>query len=120
MSHVAALFGICPLTTAQEIISGKWKLLIIQYIGKGDNRFGLLKRQLPSCTQTMLSNQLRSLEKDGLITRVVYAEVPPHVEYELTPIGQQLMPIIQRITAWGGEYMSQHMDYISERIEEER
>ena len=120
MSHIAALFGICPLTTAQEILSGKWKLLIIQYINNGDNRFCALRRLLPGCTQTMLSNQLRSLEKDGLITRIVYAEVPPHVEYELTPLGKQFTPIIQRISAWGEDYMANNMEYIGERIAAQR
>jgi len=116
MSRIATLFGICPLTTAQTIIYGKWKLLIIQFISKGKNRFCTLRRLLPGCTQTMLSNQLRSLVNDGLITRNVYAEVPPHVEYELTPLGNQLIPIIQDLIEWGNEYMAQNTEYISKRI----
>jgi DNA-binding HxlR family transcriptional regulator len=120
MSHIAALFGICPLTTAQEILSGKWKLLIIHAINNGDNRFCVLKRMLPGCTQTMLSNQLRSLERDGLITRIVFAEVPPHVEYELTPLGKQITPIIQKINAWGVDYIANSTDYIGERIAAQR
>lgn len=120
MSHIAALFGICPLTTAQEIISGKWKLLIIHNINNGANRFCTLKHLLPGCTQTMLSNQLRSLEKDGLIKRIVFAEVPPHVEYELTPLGKKLTPIIKEIAKWGGEYMESNMEYIGERIAAQR
>lgn len=120
MSHIADLFGVCPLTTAQEIISGKWKLLILQFVNNGYNRFGSLRRLLPGCTQTMLSNQLRSLEKDGLITRIVFAEVPPHVEYELTPLGKEFIPIIQQITAWGKDYMANNSDYINERIAAQR
>lgn len=105
MSHMSALYGTCPFATAQEVITGKWKLLIIKYIADGHVRFGQLKKKLPGCTQTMLTNQLRSLEREGIILRTVFAEVPPHVEYSLTPIGSQLPPIISLIGQWGIKYI---------------
>ena len=108
MSNHSTLFGVCPYVTALEIINGRWKMLIIKYINEGITHFGQLKRKLPGITQSMLTNQLRSLEKDGVITRTVYSEVPPHVEYSLTEIGRQLEPIIQNIGTWGKTYLNEH------------
>lgn len=101
MAHTNSLFGICPLTTVQIIVAGKWKLLIVYFIANGSTRFCTLRHRLPGCTQTMLTNQLRGLENDGLLTRTVYAEVPPHVEYSLTEAGEKLIPIIQKLAEWG-------------------
>ena len=103
------LFGICPLTTAQTVIFGKWKLMVIYYIGKGENRFGVIKRNLPDCSESILSKQLRELESDGIITRHVFREVPPHVEYALTESGRQLMDIISQIARWGNAYIASHV-----------
>ncbi len=104
-----SLFGICPLTTAQTVIFGKWKLMVIYYIGKGQNRFGVIKRNLPDCSEAILSKQLRELESDGIITRNVFREVPPHVEYALTESGEQLMGIISQIAKWGNAYIDSHV-----------
>ncbi len=104
-----SLFGICPLTTAQTVIFGKWKLMVIYYIGKGQNRFGVIKRNLPDCSEAILSKQLRELESDGIITRNVFREVPPHVEYALTESGEQLMGIISQIARWGNAYINAHI-----------
>ena len=104
-----SLFGICPLTTAQTLIFGKWKLMVIYYIGNGQNRFGVIKRNLPDCSEAILSKQLRELESDGIITRNVFREVPPHVEYTLTESGEQLLGIISQIAKWGNDYIRSHV-----------
>ena len=103
-----SLFGICPLTTAQTVIFGKWKLMIVFHIGKGQKRFSAIKRNLPDCSEAILAKQLRELEADGIITRQVFCEVPPHVEYELTESGNQLMEIISLIAKWGTTYIDEH------------
>lgn len=100
-----SLFGICPLTTAQSLIFGKWKLMVVYYIGKGNTRFSSIKRNLPDCSEAILSKQLRELEQDGIITRTVFCEVPPHVEYSLTTAGEGLMDIIRQIARWGTYYI---------------
>ena len=112
MSRISALYGKCPFVTAQEVITGKWKMLIVKYINDGHTRFGQLRKKLPGCTQTMLTHQLRQLESDGIITRTVFAEVPPHVEYALTAIGQKLTPIIAEIGEWGKDYIQTCPDRI--------
>ena len=117
MSNHSTLFGLCPYVTALEIINGRWKMLIIKYINEGITHFGQLKRKLPGITQSMLTNQLRSLEKDGIITRTVYSEVPPHVEYSLTEIGRQLEPIIREIGLWGKDYLTDHPEVYSQNNE---
>ena len=119
MSHISALYGTCPFATAQEVIAGKWKLLIIKYINDGYVRFGQLRKKLPGCTQTMLTNQLRCLERDGIIRRTVFAEVPPHVEYSLTEVGRQLPPIISQIGSWGVNYIKVCSDRINEHLLDE-
>ena len=117
MSNHSTLFGLCPYVTALEIINGRWKMLIIKYINEGNTRFGQLKRKLPGITQSMLTNQLRSLEKDGVITRTVFSEVPPHVEYNLSEIGCQLEPIIREIGLWGKAYLADHPEVYRQKDE---
>ena len=108
MSKRSTLFGICPYVTALELIAGRWKLLIIKYIGDGYTRFGQLRRKLPGTTQSTLANQLRELEKDGLIIRTVYAEMPPHVEYTLSDSGRKLTALVSDIGDWGRDYLETH------------
>lgn len=81
------LFGICPYTTAQKVLSGKWSIIILYHLGKKTMRFGELQRQLPDLTQSTLTKQLRALEENGLIERKIYPQVPPKVEYSLSDIG---------------------------------
>ena len=85
---------------AVGMISGRWKLEILWLLSHGTHRFGELKRGLPGITQHMLTAQLRALEKDGLIKRTIYAEVPPRVDYEITPNARRLRPIFVEIVKW--------------------
>ena len=91
----------CPLTTAMNVIGGKWKVVILGHLFTGDKRFGELKKLVCGVTQKMLTQQLRELEDDGLIHREVYKEVPPRVEYSLTDFGRSLSPILQDLCIWG-------------------
>lgn len=96
----------CPVTAALDVIGGKWKPLIVYYLLQGTCRFGELRRHIPTVTQQMLTLQLRQLERDGLVHREVYAEVPPRVEYSLTPLGVTLEPIVTQMTDWGRHYLA--------------
>ena len=96
----------CPVTTAQELISGKWKILILWHLSEETLRFGELMRKLPGITQATLTAQLRSLEEAGLVRREVFLEVPPHVEYSLTAIGQEFSVVIESISNWGQKYIA--------------
>lgn len=91
----------CPVTHCLNIIGGKWKIMIIYAIGKNCNRFSLLQKAMPAISKQMLVNQLRELEADGIIDRIVYAEIPPRVEYKVTKYGQSLKPVIEVMQAWG-------------------
>ncbi|EJL74045.1 winged helix-turn-helix transcriptional regulator [Chryseobacterium populi] len=96
-----ALSDECPEVYASNIIGGQWSLAICCYLINGKYRFGELRKQLPNITERMLTLQLRKLEENKIISRTVYAEVPPRVEYELTSIGHQLKPIIKELEKWG-------------------
>lgn len=91
----------CPLTTAMNVIGGKWKVVILGHLSIGKKRFGELKKIICGITQKMLTQQLRELENDGLIYRKVYTQVPPKVEYSLTEFGKSLSPILQDLCIWG-------------------
>jgi DNA-binding HxlR family transcriptional regulator len=94
----------CSMELTLDIIGGKWKPIIIWYLGKSPLRFNELKRTLPKITQKMLTQQLRSLEENGLINRHVFSQVPPKVEYSLTPIGESLLPILKDLCNWAINY----------------
>jgi len=91
----------CPVTLAIDVIGGKWKVIILYYLRDKTLRFGELKKCIPKITQKMLTQQLRELEADYLVTRKVYAEVPPRVEYKSTSMADELRPIMDMLCAWG-------------------
>lgn len=95
----------CPLEATIDLIGGKWKSLIIWHLSNKVLRFGQLQQIMPKVTQKMLTQQLRDLERDGLVKRVVYAEVPPKVEYGLTETGRSLLPLLYAMCDWGREYL---------------
>lgn len=95
----------CPAETTLQLIRGRWKALIIKELWSGIKRFNELQRGLTGITHKMLTQQLREMEKDGLIARKVYAEVPPKVEYSLTDLGKSLQPILSAMHQWGAEYV---------------
>lgn len=94
----------CPVEAALELIGGKWKGLALYHLMEGPIRFNELKRQMGDVTQRMLTKQLRELEADGLIHRKVFPEVPPKVEYRLTPKGESLRFIVMALRDWGIEH----------------
>jgi DNA-binding HxlR family transcriptional regulator len=97
----------CNLTYAVQLMGGRWKLLILMQLNTGTQRYGQLKKKIANITERMLTLQLRELEADGLIARHVYAEVPPRVEYTLTDIGREIVPICDALHAWGTRHRSQ-------------
>ena len=99
-----AKYETCPMILVHKILSGKWKILILWYLSNDTLRFSELKRKLPGTTQKMLTNQLRSLEEDNLIFRKVYPVVPPKVEYSLTEMGKDFLPILNSIIQWANKY----------------
>ena len=92
-----------------DVIGGKWKILIIHLINNDINRFGKLSMMLKDISRQMLTTQLRDLEKDGILERVIYPEIPPRVEYFLTPKGKALGPVLDALKDWGLEYKSSEM-----------
>jgi len=94
----------CPVEYTLGLIGGKWKGVLLYHLIDGEKRFNEFRRICPSITQRMLTLQLRELEADGLVHREVYHQVPPKVEYSLTPFGRTLVPIIQAMKEWGDEH----------------
>lgn len=94
----------CPVATTVSIISSKWKLLIIRNLLERPWRFNELKKDLEGISQKVLTDSLRTMEEDGIITKTVYPEVPPHVEYALSELGESMRPILDAMKEWGTEY----------------
>jgi len=94
----------CSMELTLDLIGGKWKALILWHLGESTLRFSELKRTLPKITQKMLTQQLRELEASGLVTRFIYTQIPPKVEYSLTPAGRSLLPILETLCQWGLNY----------------
>ena len=99
----------CPVEAALDIIGGKWKSIILFRVMEETRRFNELRRLLPNITQRMLTNQLRELERDGMVHRKVYAEVPPRVEYSITEFGGTLEPVLRELTQWAETHMLPRM-----------
>jgi DNA-binding HxlR family transcriptional regulator len=97
----------CPVEASLDIIGGKWKAVILFHLLDGTKRFNELRRLLPKVTQRMLTRQLRELEKDRLVERTIYPEVPPKVEYSLSEFGMTVEPILRLLQKWGIQYLDQ-------------
>lgn len=98
----------CPVETTLTLISNKWKVLIIRDLLSGTKRFGELRRSIGGVSQKVLTAQLRQMEDSGLLTRKVYPEVPPRVEYTLTQLGYSLRPILDAMSSWGEAYKAKN------------
>ena len=94
----------CPVATTVQLIGSKWKLLILRNLFMRPWRYNELRKDLEGISQKVLTDSLRALEEDGIITRTVYPEVPPRVEYALSPLGQSMKPILDAMEEWGTEY----------------
>ena len=99
---------VCPVATTVALIGSKWKLLIMRNLLSRPWRFNELKKDLDGISQKVLTDSLRSMEADGLLTRTVYPEVPPRVEYTLTELGYSLRPIQEAMRVWGEDYKAAH------------
>lgn len=97
---------LCLMAKLQKIIAGKWKIYILWILAHQTIRFGELHRQLGNITQSLLTKQLRELEKDGFIVRQIYHEVPPKVEYSLSELGASFVPILKSLNQWGQTHLS--------------
>ena len=94
----------CPVATTVQLVGSKWKLLILRNLLLRSWRFNELRKDLQGVSQKVLTDSLRAMEDDGIITRTVYPEVPPRVEYALSPLGQSMKPILDAMEEWGTEY----------------
>jgi len=100
----------CPMVLIQDMISGKWKILILWYLSYKKLRFSDIQRKLPNVSQKVLSRQLKSLEEDNLIHRKVYPDVPIKVEYSLTDTGKKMVPILEMMHKFGAEYLDEGLN----------
>lgn len=101
----------CPAEITLAVIGGRWKTLLLYNLFQGVKRFSELQRALTGITQKMLTQQLREMERDGLVHREVFPEVPPKVEYSLTPLGKTLEPVVRAMCEWGIKYKEGKLDH---------
>ena len=102
-----SIYGKCPFATTQRALQGKWAIVVLYQLSTGTKRFGELEKLMPEVTRTVLTRQLRQLEEDKLIERKVYAEVPPRVEYRLSPLGSKFKKVLNEIEEFGLEYINE-------------
>lgn len=102
-----SVYGLCPFATTQRILTGKWAVVVLYQLSTGTKRFNQLQRLIPEVTQTILTRQLRQLEKDKLVERKVFAEVPPRVEYSLSALGEKFKPVLDQIEIFGLTYIKE-------------
>ena len=98
---------VCPVATILQMVGSKWKLLILRNLLERPWRFNELRKNLEGISQKVLTDSLRSMEEDGIITRTVFPEVPPRVEYSLSELGESMRPIIKAMELWGIQYKEQ-------------
>ena len=101
------IYDKCPYVTTQRVLQGKWAIVVLYHLSTGTKRFNELERLIPEVTRTVLTRQLRQLEQDKLITRKVFAEVPPHVEYSLSTLGTKFQKVLNEIEIFGLDYISE-------------
>jgi DNA-binding HxlR family transcriptional regulator len=101
---VARAMKVCPVEVAIAVIGGAWKMTAVKHLHQHTHRFGELRRAVGPVTPRVLTRQLRELEADGIVERIVYAEVPPRVEYSLTPLGHTLGDLVDQLDTWGMTY----------------
>ena len=104
---MSTIYDKCPYVTTQKILQGKWAIVVLYHLSTGTKRFNELERLIPEVTRTVLTRQLRQLEQDKLITRKVFAEVPPHVEYSLSTLGTKFQKVLNEIEIFGLDYISE-------------
>ena len=100
------LYGKCPYVTAQRVLQGKWTILILHYLSEEPLRFNQLLRKMPEMTHATLSKQLKQLEQNGMVVRTEYPQIPPKVEYRLSNIGMEFVPVLDSLEQWGGKYIT--------------
>ena len=105
LTNIHDLVGRCPFATSQKVLAGKWALLILHELAEGPVRFRELERRLNPVTQATLTRALRQMEHDGLISRKVYATVPPKVEYSLSEMGAEFRTVLTALESWGLKYI---------------
>lgn len=94
----------CPVATTVQLVGSKWKLLILRDLLTGTKRYNEFRRSLPDISQKVLTSTLKSMVEDGIVIRTAYPEVPPRVEYSLSPLGESMRPVIKVMEQWGNEY----------------
>lgn len=104
---MSTIYDKCPYVTTQKVLQGKWTIVVLYHLSTGTKRFNELERLIPEVTRTVLTRQLRQLEQDKLITRKVFAEVPPHVEYSLSTLGTKFQRVLKEIEIFGLDYISE-------------
>jgi DNA-binding HxlR family transcriptional regulator len=100
--------GLCPVTYTQNLVAGRWKIIILWQLSKQTKRFNELQRLLPGISKSILTRQLRELEEERMVHREVYKEVPPKVEYSLTPKGKSFIPVLNIMGEWGKKHMKSY------------
>ncbi|MGI4864338.1 MAG: winged helix-turn-helix transcriptional regulator [Janthinobacterium lividum] len=103
----------CPMVYGMQRLSGRYKVALLWHISQGQNRFGLLRKELPPITTKMLSQQLRELEADGLVSRTIYPEMPPRVEYALRPEAVALLGVLEGLRTWGDQLKQRVLDELA-------
>lgn len=104
MPRKTAKTGGCPTESTLEVISGRWKVMVIYWLLKGERRFNHLQRDLSGITHRTLAKQLKEMEADGLVERHDYGEIPPRVDYRLTPLGRSLEPVLLAMQGWAQQH----------------
>ena len=104
---MSTFYNKCPYITTQKVLQGKWAIIVLYHLSTGVKRFSELERLIPDVTRTVLTRQLRQLEKDKLIIRKVFPEVPPHVEYSLSELGAKFQKVLNEIEIFGLDYIAE-------------